>query len=428
MRKLPFFYIGFVSLLLAAITILPSAAWSASSKTDSNVLDPQGVARLSRDAGAGSVISLSPVTGGVRFVSFDEGKAAKAGLTRSAGSFQERSMAFFKEYGSVFGLRNASQELQLRKEQRDRLGWNHISYKQQYLGVPVFAGELKAHYDAAGNLRAMNGTIIPNINLNATPSLKSADASRIALDKVGIGKTKDSSVSVKATQLYVYRAGLAQGIPGKNHLVWEVEIGNNSTVRDFLYVDAHSGQLVDKVKGVMDELDRRAFDGLGETAVPPSNWPDNPFFVEGDPFPTGNAEANNMLESSQETHELYFNAFGYDSFDGLGSTMDAIFNRGNACPNASWNGVFISFCPGLTTDDVTGHEWTHAYTQYTHNLIYGWQPGALNESYSDIFGETIDQINGRGTDAPNTPRTQGECSSAQIFPPFTTATSPANLA
>ena len=31
--------------------------------------------------------------------------------------------------------------------------------------------------------------------------------------------------------------------------------------------------------------------------------------------------------------------------------MDSIFNRGNACPNASWNGTFISFCPGLTTDE-----------------------------------------------------------------------------
>ena len=59
--------------------------------------------------------------------------------------------------------------------------------------------------------------------------------------------------------------------------------------------------------------------------------------------------------------------------------MDAIFNRGYSCPNASWNGTFISFCPGMTSDDVTGHEWTHAYTEYTDNLIYQWQPGALNE-------------------------------------------------
>ena len=44
--------------------------------------------------------------------------------------------------------------------------------------------------------------------------------------------------------------------------------------------------------------------------------------------------------------------------------------RLRAVPNASWNGAFISFCPGFTTDDVTGHEWGHAYTEYTHGLIY----------------------------------------------------------
>ncbi len=42
------------------------------------------------------------------------------------------------------------------------------------------------------------------------------------------------------------------------------------------------------------------------------------------------------------------------------------------------------------------HEWGHAYTEYTDGLIYAWQPGALNEAASDIFGETVDLLNGRG--------------------------------
>ncbi len=54
---------------------------------------------------------------------------------------------------------------------------------------------------------------------------------------------------------------------------------------------------------------------------------------------------------------------------------------------------------------MTGHEWGHAYTEYTHGLIYEWQSGALNESYSDIWGETIDRINGRDAfPFPNGPR------------------------
>ena len=51
-----------------------------------------------------------------------------------------------------------------------------------------------------------------------------------------------------------------------------------------------------------------------------------------------------------------------------------------------------------SADDVVVHEWTHAYTQETSGLIYSYQSGALNESYSDVFGETVDQINNREAD------------------------------
>src|SRR5262249_42312731 len=48
---------------------------------------------------------------------------------------------------------------------------------------------------------------------------------------------------------------------------------------------------------------------------------------------------------------------------------------------------------------------------------YEFQSGALNESYSDIFGETIDRINGRGTDTPDTHRTGDACSTFGGQPP-----------
>src|SRR5262249_11788424 len=96
-------------------------------------------------------------------------------------------------------------------------------------------------------------------------------------------------------------------------------------------------------------------------------------------------------------------------FPATAREMHSIFDRGWGCPNASWNSTYISFCPGFTTDDVTGHEWSHAFTEFTSGLIYQWQSGALNESYSDVWGESIDQINGRGVDLPNTPRTTGSC-------------------
>ena len=214
----------------------------------------------------------------------------------------------------------------------------------------------------------------------------------------------------------IFREGLVKGVPGDNHLAYEVEVGNGANVREFIYVDAHTGKVIDQITGTQDAMYRRAYDGMHLPDVPPG-YPDSPFWVEGDPFPTGNVEADNMILASQETYDMFLNGFGRDSFDGAGAMMDAIFNRGYSCPNASWNGQFISFCEGLTSDDVTAHEWGHAYTQYTDGLIYQWQPGALNEAASDIFGETVDRINGRGGDTPDNTRSADGCSAFWGAPP-----------
>jgi Zn-dependent metalloprotease len=40
---------------------------------------------------------------------------------------------------------------------------------------------------------------------------------------------------------------------------------------------------------------------------------------------------------------------------------------------------------------VMGHELTHGVTQYTGGLVYSNQPGALNESFSDVFGSLVKQ-------------------------------------
>ena len=122
---------------------------------------------------------------------------------------------------------------------------------------------------------------------------------------------------------------------------------------------------------------------------------------------------------SGQAYWHFLNAFGRDSYDGLGHEMTTVNNDPRIdCPNANWNGNTTNYCNGVTSDDVVAHEWGHAYTEYTAGLIYQWQPGALNESYSDIWGETVDLINGAGTDTPGGSRTSAGCSSfAHNWPP-----------
>jgi bacillolysin len=378
----------------------------------------EAIARLTAANGSGAQIAINPATGAARFVRLAPTAKGSQAAARSGSSDavrQTRAVQFLNEYSGLFGIKNASAELAVGQVFKDRQGGTHLTHKQMYRGVPVFGAELKSHFDAADSLVAVNGNFVPDIAVNPVPSRSAAEAAAKALARVkadlGSKLKSVSAISVNTPTLMIYREGLAKGVEGANHLAWEVQVGNRVDVREFVYVDAHSGKVIDKISGIHEAKNRRAFNAAGATA-PGADYPNNPFWVEGQAFPTGTTEADNMIAASSEIYDLFKTAFGRDSYDGAGARMDSIFNRGNACPNASWNGTFISFCPGLTTDDVTAHEWAHAYTEYTHGLIYAWQPGALNEAYSDIWGETVDRLNGRGTDTPDAQRTADACTAS----------------
>ena len=81
--------------------------------------------------------------------------------------------------------------------------------------------------------------------------------------------------------------------------------------------------------------------------------------------------------------------------------QDAIVNNDPtiAAPTPTGTASTPTTATASTSDDVVSHEWGHAYTEYTSGLIYQCQSGALNESYSDVWGETLDldqRSRGRG--------------------------------
>lgn len=396
-----------LSLLLLALAVAASPA-AALAQSSASARAKEALDRLERATGGAAVASTHQATGASRFIRLAPGSKATLGreIARTAREKEQESAAFFRTYGAALGIDDPG-ALRLVATTTDRLGQTHLTWKQFHGAVPVFAGTIKTHFDASHRLQSVNGTAIPELTVNESPTWGPDDAAQVAHGAVAAERGSDG-LGLGTSTLYVYRTGLAQGVPGTNHLAWEIEVTNGAGVRELVYVDAHTGKLIDRVNGVHDDLDRRAYDGH-DLAFAPYNYPYGAYWLEGQSFPTRSEEANNMIVSSEEIHDVFANAFGYESFDGAGATMDAIFDRGYSCPNASWNGTFISFCPGTTTDDVTAHEWGHAYTQYTHNLIYQWQPGALNESYSDIWGEVVDLVNGRGGDAPGGPRSAAAC-------------------
>src|SRR5688500_17596699 len=74
---------------------------------------------------------------------------------------------------------------------------------------------------------------------------------------------------------------------------------------------------------------------------------------------------------------------------------------GSSYDNANWNGEQMIYGDAYgfpLADDVVAHELTHGVTEHESNLFYYYQSGAINESFSDLWGEYYDQTNGLGDD------------------------------
>ena len=350
--------------------------------------------------------------------------------TSAAGAPRAKSDDFLAQFGEAFGIQDTSQ-LVLTSRFTDALGATHLTYEQVFHGVPVFGAVLRVHLDAQNRLTAVNGVFVPGIDLGTSPKLSAAEAGRRAIEEVAAdppvdqnGEAADASkgdLTAKSTTLMVYRTGLIRDVAGSNQLAYEVVVTNGSSVREFVYVHAHAGKILNRYSGVDDALHRVLYEASPSTP---------PIWEEGQAFPGAlNQDQQNIVLASGDAYYFFLNAFGRDSYDAAGASMRSVNNDPTInCPNANWNGATTNYCNGVTADDVVAHEWGHAYTQFTHDLIYQWQSGALNESYSDIWGETVDSLNGRGTDSPDASRGAGGCTSHTLTRLFVMINSPASIA
>ncbi|MGH3506999.1 MAG: M4 family metallopeptidase [Nocardioidaceae bacterium] len=393
---------------------------------------PTGAASLSdrslveklRDNAAGSVtIAREPATRSVGFVKAGRNGDLMPGSSAASGA---KADAFLDEYGAIFGATRGT--LVRDSIRRDGLGGSTVTYLQEYKGVPVFGAMLLAHLDKQGDLTAVNGMAVPGLDLSVSPRLSAAEAGSSAVAAVKAdppshdGKAADTTgIRAVKTDLVVYREGIVRGVTGDANLAYVVEVSNGHNIRDIVIVTAQSGKVLNRYSLVHDALDRV----LHEKRYGKVVW------REGKMFPRNlNEDQQNIVRATGESYWFFKNAFGRDSYDGAGHRMESVNNDPRiSCPNANWNGLTTNYCNGVTSDDVVAHEWGHAYTEYTHGLIYQWQSGALNESYSDIWGETVDLINGRQDEGEDlSVREDGLCSESSPALARLIINSPADIA
>ncbi len=149
-----------------------------------------------------------------------------------------------------------------------------------------------------------------------------------------------------------------------------------------------------QVTGTVDRSPRRTVsDAHGSTTLPGTV-----VRREGD-ADSGDAAVDEAYAGLGATHAFWLDVFDRVSVDGAGLPLDATVHFGQDYDNAYWDGSRMVFGDGdgevfrrfTVALDVIGHELAHGVTQYTADLTYQGQSGALNESVSDVFGSLVAQ-------------------------------------
>ncbi len=362
------------------------------------------------------------------------------------------AMELIHENRELFRLDNPLDELSVAAINTDRFGKQHILLRQQYQGVPLWNQEIAAHLSPSGEVYAINGRYVP------TPrGLPAVDVAITAQEAIDVARkelgswTQIGELSEQSKALLQYNGAQASQCiwvhPDTDtpHLVWHVVMRPNFRDRWYYFIDAHSGEVLQRYNATATDgpTTAQAVDLFGDTqtihvyqALDAFFLIDasRPMFQEVQPDILNNplgaiwtldAQSTDLGAGNEVTwafsednvwtdatavsahtntavvFEYFLNTHGRLGIDGVGGTMISIVHvtdEGEPMENAFWNGKVMAygdgnvvFSPLAGARDVAGHEMTHGVIERTVNLEYVFQSGALNESFADVFGTMVDR-------------------------------------
>jgi bacillolysin len=290
-------------------------------------------------------------------------------------------------------------------------GTTQTRYQQMVGGATVLGGQLTVLADRSGAI-AVIGAYYPGLKAKNTAAVSAAGARGVAANRIGADGRWTSTLRIN---------------PSDGGLFYEV-VNQRFDHRWVHWIDAASGA----VKKQYDAVAEGDGTGVkGDTKTISTTRIGNTFFLRStdlrqetyDSAKTGNLPGTIMTDADDhwntnlpklrtpsqapgvDAHyyanvvdDFYGDTFGRNSLDDNGMQMISSVHVLNRFCNAFWNGEQMAYgdgdgktCISLSGGlDVVGHELTHGVTQFTSNLIYQDESGALNESFSDMMGNTIE--------------------------------------
>ena len=350
------------------------------------------------------------------------------------------------EYKTAFGLTD-DDDLQFLKSKTDNLGYTHQRFQQFHAGVVVEGAVLVVH-EKDGRVEKANGHLSENIDINVIPTLNEIEAIEQALFHIDATtyawENEDMERAVKAykndeeTSFYP-NPELVLLSPDFSpqlidyQLVYKLDIyASKPHERWHIYIDAHTGDEVFRISQICslcentsvctgesyhngtadfatDLLDKNYMRDCNRNILT-YNAENTENFYSTDVNLFSDSDCNFIHEQQKEgvdihwatiqTYDYFNETFMCPSVDCNGSVIQNWGHFGETeYNNAFYNGIGFAYGDGdgfaynpFTTLDVIAHEFTHGITHHSAGLIYAYEAGALNESFSDIFAAVIEYL------------------------------------
>lgn len=381
--------------------------------TDYCVAEIETGCELDPDAQATALSRLEQESAIPPEVRFEDGKALFVAATvpippSVPADPVAQALDYLQRYRDLYGLEDPESSLFLTRIVSEKDGLQHLFFGQQHLGTPIFGAMVVVHLDAKSVL-GTNGNYVADPIPEDPLAIRPFHAEAIAQDAVD-----GEGLRIAAETRLMYFAPAVFMVEGaSSRLVWAVRLtgfrqSDGAGTSWLVFVDAEDGELL----FIQDESPSSrpgedievatANNGTSDACfMGPFDPPEDLWFetVDGTDQPDGYDPARdpfsdgaNAFTFAHDTYHYFYDTFGRDSWDDGDALVDVFVHVGVGWSNANavpfWD--CLQFGDGWVTRDVFGHEYTHRVTASTADLFYFGQSGALNESYSDVFGEFVE--------------------------------------
>ncbi|MEI6563926.1 MAG: M4 family metallopeptidase, partial [bacterium] len=339
----------------------------------------------------------------------------------AAGEVQlkQQAVSVMGKLGGLYGIQDAGQEFAPHSVATSESGYRHVRLNQAYKGLPVFGGQVIVHFDGKGTARTVNGAYQPIGNLDVVATLTGEQAVDAAMaDQKAMGKFPGTVTAGPELVIFAYggvEPSLAYQVTvsyknGTDMGRWRYWINAATGAILLRYNDIPSISAPSSGGSATITGSILTQEGGGTATI--AGWREvttnfflwsfantwyvynvaiNDYAYRGtNDWGTSDRMEMSAANNLQAVEDYYRVRHGRNSINDAGLMARAnVHNTGQQ--NAFWNGSSIELYDELPCAlDVMGHELTHGVDQYSADLIYADESGALNESMSDIFGTCVE--------------------------------------